>query len=171
MYQGRVCLSEVWSDRITFDDHNTRVRAQKSSLPFGWWCEHHSSIRESRERRPTTTIPLRHELARTHTHTNMHTTTVLSCTIFYRLLFVLWLGVSPSSISPCFHKSSPRSYWNQTADSREHFISCYVTRFVNGYGRSCAGRLACQPKLWRLPALAFRGAINVEGAGLSMPRQ
>ena len=109
-------------------------------------------------------MPLRHELAHTLTYTRY---TVLSCTIFYRLLFVLCgLCAFPLHLSPLASiKAAPASYWNQTADSREE--STLFRARLQDLLMVMGARLACQPKLRRLPALAFRGAINVEGAGLS----
>ena len=116
----------------------------------------------ARERRLS--IPLRHELAHTYTYTLY---TVLSCTIFYRLLFVLCGHCAfPLHLSPLASiKAAPASYWNQTADSREE--STLFRARLQDLLMVMGARLACQSKLRRLPALAFRGAINVEGAGLS----
>lgn len=101
MYQGRVCLSEVWPDRITFDDHNTQVQGREEfSLPSLLVCALFEHRGESRS-----TIPLRHErCARACIHTSAHT--LLSSTASYRLLSVL-SPLFPLHLSSCSHKSSP----------------------------------------------------------------
>ena len=162
MYQGRVCLSEVWPDRITLDDHNAPRVGGTEEFSLSLSPSVVAWHRSSRER--SLTMPLRHELAHTLTYTRY---TVLSCTIFYRLLFVLCgLCAFPLHLSPLASiKAAPASYWNQTADSREE--STLFRARLQDLLMVMGARLACQPKLRRLPALAFRGAINVEGAGLS----